>query len=458
MATKNCQLARRTFLRGAGVALALPMLEAMRPAKKALRAAEAAGLAKPPVRFAAFYFPNGAWMKNWKPTEAGEKFELPFSLKPLEPVRDEVLVLSNLDKAASHQGDGHYAKTANLLTGGVVEKTTGSHVNVGGASLDQLAAQHIGRMTPLPSLELAIDPVISGIDSQVGFTRLYGSYISWRSANVPMAREINPRLAYQRLFGAKDGRGLPVDDSRERDDAQSLLDLALEDAKSLRNRLGRDDQHKLDEYMDSVRSVEQRLAFHAQPDPRAWRPSSAPNHPEEPAETAPANHQEHVRLMFDLVFLAFWTDTTRLATFMFANDVSNKNFSQLIEGVSTGHHESSHHQNEPTKIDHYSKINRWHVEQYVYLLERMRSIREGEGTLLDNSMMFLGSGCSDGNAHAPDNLPILLAGRGGGTIRPGRHLQNEKNTPLCNLHLSILNRLGVPAERFGDSKQALDLS
>jgi hypothetical protein len=452
------QLPRRTFLRGAGAALALPMLDAMRPAGRALRAAEAAGLAKPPVRFAAFYFPNGAWMKNWKPEQDGDKFDLPFSLTPLAKIRSEVLVLSNLDKAASHQGDGHYAKTANLLTGGVVEKTTGSHVSVGGASVDQLAAQHIGRMTPLPSLELAIDPVISGIDSQVGFTRLYGSYISWRSAGVPMAREINPRLAYERLFGAKDGRGLPVNNSKERDDAQSLLDLALDDAKSLRNRLGRDDQHKLDEYMDSVRSVEQRLAFHSQPDPRAWKPSTAPNHPQEPAPTIPENHQEHVRLMFDLILLAFWTDSTRLATFMFANDVSNKNFSQLIPGVSVAHHDASHHQSDPVKIDQYSKINRWHVEQYVYLLERMRAIREGEGTLLDNSMMLLGSGTSDGNAHAPDNLPILLAGRGGGAIRSGRHIRSEKNTPLCNVYVSVLERLGVPTKRFGDSTKPLDLS
>jgi hypothetical protein len=457
MAKNSWQLPRRTFLRGAGAALALPMLNAMRPAGGALRAAEIAAAARPPVRFAAFYFPNGAFMKNWKPEKDGNDFDLPFSLTPLEKIRSEVLVLSNFDKAASHQGDGHYAKTANLLTGGVVEKTTGSHVNVGGASLDQFAAQHIGRLTPLPSLELATDPVISGIDSAVGFTRLYGAYLSWRSAGVPIAREIDPRLAYQRLFGAKDGSGLPVDDAKARDDARSLLDLTLEDAKSLRGRLGRDDQHKLDEYMDSVRNVEERLTFHAQPDPRTWRPSNAPNHPDEPAPTAPANHQEHVRLMLDLILLAFWTDTTRLATFMFANDVSNVNFSPLIEGVSAGHHETSHHQNDPAKIEQYSKINRWHVEQYVYVLERMRAIREGEGTLLDNSMIFMGSGCSDGNAHAPDDLPVLLAGRGGGTIKPGRHIKSEKNTPLCNLYVSVLERLGVPAAKFGDSTKPLDI-
>jgi len=459
MARPNWMLPRRTFLRGTGAALALPMLEAMRPIKSAL-GAEGALSGKPPapVRFAALYFPNGAWMKNWIPEKDGEDFELPFTLTPLDKVRSEVLVLSGLDKANSRQGDGHYAKTANFLTGYPITKTTGSDVNVGGASLDQLAAQKIGRMTPLPSLELAIDPVISGIDSQVGFTRLYGSYISWRSADVPMAREINPRLAYQRLFGAKDGRGLPVDDPKARDDARSLLDMALEDARRLRGRLGRDDQHKLDEYMDAVRTVEQRLAFHAQPDPRTWKPSGVPNHPAEPEVTGTENHQEHVRLMLDLILLAFWTDSTRLATFMFANSVSNKNFSQLIDGVSAGHHEVSHHQNEADKLEQYSKINRWHVEQFVYLLDRMRSIREGEGSLLDNSMIVCGSGLSDGNAHSPDNLPILLGGRGGGALRTGRHIRSEKNTPLCNLYMTVLDRLGLPVGQFGDSTQAMDLS
>lgn len=449
-------LPRRTFLRGAGAALGLPLLEAMRPARRAL-AAGAAATDRPPVRFAALYFPNGAYMQNWVPAEAGADYVAPFSLTPLESVRSEVLVLSGLDKIHSRNGDGHYAKTANFLTGFPIAKTTGSEVNVGGASLDQFVAQRVGHLTPLPSLELAVDPVVSGIDSAVGFTRLYGSYISWRAADVPMAREINPRLAYQRLFGAKDGRGLPVDDPRRREDAQSLLDMALEDARALRGRLGRDDRHKLDEYMDAVRSVERRLAFHAQPDPRAWRPSGAPNHPDEPEPTTPQNHLEHVRLMLDLVALAFWTDSTRLATFMFANSVSNKNFSQLIDGVSAGHHETSHHQNDPSKVEQYSKINRWHVEQFVYLCQRLRDIREGEVTLLDNTLLLCGSGLSDGNSHSPDNVPILLGGRGGGTIRPGRHIRSEKNTPLCNLYVALLERLGTPVPQFGDSTGALNL-
>ncbi|HEX6963837.1 MAG TPA: DUF1552 domain-containing protein, partial [Lacipirellula sp.] len=443
---------------GAGAALALPMLDAMQPARAAVAGEGAAATAAPPVRFAALYFPNGAYMQNWVPAQDGEEFELPFSLAPLEKIRSEVLVLSGLDKIHSRNGDGHYAKTANFLTGYPINQTTGSGVNVGGASLDQFVAQQVGHLTPLPSLELAIDPVISGIDSAVGFTRLYGSFISWRSADVPMAREINPRLAYQRLFGAKDGGGLPIDDPQERDDAIHLLDFALEDAKSLRGKLGRDDQHKLDEYMDAVRSVEQRLEFHQQPDPRTWKPAGVPNHPDEPEVSTPENHQEHVRLMLDLIALAFWTDSTRLATFMFANSVSNKNFSQLIDGVSAGHHETSHHQNDAAKIEQYSKINRWHVEQFVYLCEKMRAIREGERTLLDNTMIVCGSGLSDGDAHSPDNIPLLLGGRGGGTIRSGRHIRSEKNTPVCNLYVSLLERLGTPVSQFGDSTKPLELA
>jgi hypothetical protein len=223
------------------------MLNAMAPLTRRALASDSGSLAPTPTRFAALYFPNGAFMDNWVPKQTGAEYELPFSLTPLAPVRSEVLVLSGLDKPNSRQGDGHYAKTANFLTGFPVAQTTGSELSVGGQSLDQFAASRIGAQTPLPSLELAIDPVISGIDSNVGFTRLYGSFISWRAADVPMAREINPRAAYQRLFGAKDGSGLPTTDGPALDDTQSLLDMALEDARSLRRKLGRDDQFKLDE-------------------------------------------------------------------------------------------------------------------------------------------------------------------------------------------------------------------
>jgi hypothetical protein len=441
----------------------LPLLNAMGrvfgAAADAPAVAAQASRVRAPVRLACLYFPNGVWEKSWFPEKSGPDYDLPFALEPLKPVRDQVLVFSGLDKAHSHQGDGHYAKTANFLTGLPVRKTTGKDISVGGVSLDQLCARQLGHLTPLPSLELGVDPVISGIDSNVGYTRLYGSYISWRSPSQPVAREINPRLAYQRLFRvlrAAPGGAQP--DSRREADRRMLLDLVLEDAHSLRRRLGRDDQFKLDEYLDAVREVEKRIGFFSEPDPRTWQPSSRPEDKDLAAPSgAPGDHREHVRLMLDLIVLAFWTDSTRVATFMFANDVSGKNFSQLIPGADGGHHEFSHHQNKPEKYEPYSKINQWHSAEFARMLNKMASIKEGERTLLDNAMVFFGSGMSDGNRHDPANLPVLLAGRGGGSIRSGRHIANPKGTPLCNLYVSMLERMGTPVDAFGDSTGELPI-
>jgi hypothetical protein len=435
-------LSRRTFLRGAGAAIALPWLDAMAP-----RYARAAA-AKPPVRLACLFFPNGVWQPAWIPQQAGVDFDLPFSLEPIAPVKDSVLVLSGLDKANSRSGDGHYAKTANFLTGTAVTKTTGRDVSVGGVSLDQLVASKVGHLTPLPSLELGIDPVISGIDSNVGYTRLYGSYISWRSPTQPVAKEINPRFVYERLFGPKDAAGRPVAAARRSDDDTGLLDQALADARDLRKRLGRDDQIKVDEYLEAVRSVERRLEFAARSDPRDWTPTTPADVPSPPG--APKDYQEHVRLMLDLIVLAFWTDSTRVCSFMFANDVSGRNFS-FVEGVRSGHHDTSHHENRPEKIEQYKRINRWHVQQYSAMLQKMRSIKEGDGTLLDNSLVLCGCGFSDGNRHDPNDLPILLGGGGGGMAVGGRHVASPKNTPLCNLYVSMLECLGKPVRSFGDS-------
>ena len=442
MNPKTRSLSRRTFLRGAGATIALPLLESLLPVR-------AASAARPPKRMACLYFPNGVWPDAWIPKKNGSDFELPFSLTPLEKLKQDVIVLSGLDKAQSRGGDGHYAKTANFLTGLHVQKTIGKDINVGGVSVDQVVAQKIGDQTPLPSLELGIDPVISGTDSVVGYTRLYGSYISWRTAGAPLAKEINPRMVYERLFGSKEG-------GRGRDDDRSLLDLTLEDARSLRGRLGRDDLFKLDEYLDSIRAVERRLEFASKPDPRPWKPVGAASRAAQapPAPGIPREHREHVKLMLDLMVLAFWSDSTRVITFMFANDVSNKNFS-FVEGIRGSHHDMSHHTNKPDKIEQYKRINRWHVEQFAYLLGKMKAIREGEGTLLDNAMVMCGSSLSDGNRHDPNNLPILLGGRGGGTLQTGRHIASPKNTPLCNLYVSMLERMGTPVRSFGDSNGPL---
>lgn len=462
MMEKNWMMARRTFLRGVGVSLGLPMLEAMGKVLGASPAAAAPTTAsagvQAPVRMACLYFPNGVWEANWFPKEEGGNYQIPFALEPLAKHKEDFLVFSNLDKKHSHQGDGHYAKTANYLTGLPVRKTPGKDISVGGISIDQLCAQQIGRLTPLPSLELGIDPVVSGIDSVVGYTRLYGCYISWRSPSTPIAKEINPRLAYERLFGVMRRGNNAAADKKALSDNQALLDLVLEDAHSLRNKLGRDDQYKLDEYLDSVRDVERRLEFFSKPDPREWRPSTEPGEDLAAPKGAPGDHQEHVRLMLDLMALAFWTDSTRISTFMFANDVSGKNFGKLVAGTEGSHHEFSHHQSKSEKYEPYSKINRWHSEQLGYFLDKLKSIKEGDKTLLDNSMILFGSSMSDGNRHDPKNLPIILAGKAGGKIKPGRHIKCGERTPLCNLYVSMLENMGTPVEAFGDSTAPLPLS
>lgn len=457
------RIPRRSFLKGAGAMLGLPLLDAMGKvsavaAPDALASTKAAKHVQAPVRMACIYFPNGVWEKNWFPTKDGADYELPSALEPLAKHRDKLLVFSGLDKQHSHQGDGHYAKTANFLTGLPVRKTAGKDLSVGGISIDQLCARQIGHLTPLPSMELGIDPVISGIDTNVGYTRLYGCYISWRSPNLPLAKEINPRLAYEKLYGVMNAGQISAADRRQQEDNKALLDLVLDDAGKLRGRLGRDDQFKLDEYLDAVREVEKRLEFFSKPDPREWKPESAPGEVMAAPKGEPGDYQEHARLMLDMIALAFWTDSTRIGSFMFANDVSGRNFGKLISGAAGSHHEFSHHQDKAEKVEPYTKINRWHNEQLAYLMDKLAAIKEGERTLLDNSMIMFGSSFSDGNRHDPNNLPVILAGGGGGRLKTGRHIASPKGTPLCNLYVPMLDCMGAPVDSFGDSTGSLTIT
>ena len=448
----NTNITRRTMLKGVGAILALPVLEAMLPA----------AAARFPVRMAHLYMPNGVHPDMWTPCGTGRDFDLSPTLSPLAGVKDDILVLSELWNAASDTGDGHYVKTSGYLTSSTITRTTGDELNSNGISMDQVAAKKIGILTPLPSLELGIEPPATGVDTNVGYTQLYGAHIAWSQPTMPLAKEINPKLAFDRLFRPKPATSREaVELAANRD--RSVLDLVAADAKRLHQKLGTNDRAKLDEYLDSVRAVERRIEWDAKrqretamADPAAraavdelGRRIDAYSDPARLSERA-GNHTEHTRLMLDLMALAFWTDTTRISTFMFGNAVSSRSFAFLGTGVGS-HHETSHHENKADKLDHYQRINQWHVEQYAYFIGKLRSIREGTGTLLDQCMIVLGAGMRDGNAHSPKNLPIILAGRGGGTIATGRHIVHETKTPLANLWHSMLHRVGAPQQHFADS-------
>ena len=437
---------RRAFLRGTGVSLGLPWLPSFfRSAAGAENQTTGA-----PVRSAFLHFPNGVWEQAWVPQSSGKNYDLSPSLTPLAPVKSDVLVCTGLDKKHSHNGDGHYAKTANFLTGLTVRRTAGKDISAGGISVDQLMAQATSRLTPFPSLVLGIQPVMTGIDRTVGYTKAYNSYISWESGSRPMTPEIDPRVVYESMFR-------PTQEARSRKGGTSLylLDYVLDDARNLRRRLGRDDQHKMDEYLDSVRAIENRLKFSAQnPD---WKQRSSLSADEilaaKPGQVT--DFRDHIHVMMDLIVLAFRTDMTRVATLMLASGASNQSYS-FIDGVKGEHHELSHHENNPDKIAQYQKINQWYVGQFVSFIQRLKAIPEGQGTLLDNCMVLFGSGMSDGNRHDPDNLPILLAGRAGGLLEPGEHIAALRGSvPLCNLYLSMLDRMGVDLDRFGDSTERL---
>ncbi len=445
------------MLKGVGAMMSLPMLEAMGPFT-ATAASNSSRKGKHPVRLAVLYMPNGVNPHAWTPKGVGREFELSPILEPLASHKNDLLVLTELWNAASNTGDGHYVKTGGFLTGTTITRTTGSDLRSGAVSMDQVVAQHVGNLTPLPSLELGIEPPATGVDTNVGYTQLYGAHISWSTPVTPLAKELNPKLAFDRLFRSNTA-------SRRAEAArdQSVIDLVLEDARRLQRKLGQADQQKLNEYLDSVRSVEKRIEFDAKrqradvlEDPLArqaiedlGRRIDVYSDPARVSERR-GNHTEHVRLMLDLMVLGFWTDSTRVSTFMFGNAVSGRNFS-FLDGVKGGHHQTSHHENDKEKLEQYKRINTWHMAQLAYMLDKMKAIKEGEGNLLDNSMVLFGAGMRDGNAHNPHNLPVVLAGRGGGTLSPGRHLVYEKNTPLCNLYVSMLSRLGTPMEKFSDS-------
>lgn len=435
----SVRMPRRVFLRGLGTALGLPLLDAM-----ALRGGAATPSTPPPRRLAFVFIPNGANMVDWTPAAEGRDFELPPILEPLRPLQSELTVLTGLthDKARPN-GDGagdHARSSATFLTASQARKTDGADIQVG-VSVDQVAAERIGGQTRLPSLELGCDRTKLSGNCDSGYSCAYSFNIAWKTPSTPLPPEVNPRLVFERLFAGASAAEATEAQARRRRYHQSILDYVQEDARRLQARLGVTDRRKLDEYLTAVRELERRIERSEQF--RAALPAT-----EKPGGI-PGTYAEHIRLMFDLQALAFQTDSTRIASFILAHDGSNRPYPFL--GVSEGHHDLSHHGNDEEKKKKIAKINRFHVEQFAGFLQRLKATPEGDGTLLDQCLIVYGGAISDGNRHNHDDLPVLLAGRGGGSVDPGRHVRYPRNTPMANLFLSLLDRVGAPVDRFGDS-------
>ena len=447
------------MLKGLGAAVALPFLEAMVPASL-----HASSIPKRAKRAAFLYFPNGIHPDRWTPQGTGPNFQFSPTLQPLKGHKDDILVLTEMmNKNSLGTKDGHYTKIANWLTSMPVTNTTGTDVSAGGVSIDQVIAQKTGKETIIPSLVYGMERIRTGVDRSVGLTSFYASTMSWRTPTQPCTMEIDPRFAFDRLFrGLVPGKPVKEDDPWK----TSVLDAVLEDAHALEKKLGAADKNKLMEYLEAIRSVEERIADRERV--KAFQDHITPEIRKELATLdsridkiddyveyrAGVDVTEKVRIMLDIIALAFWSDASRVATFLFGNEVSNRNFS-FLEGVTGNHHAISHHKKDPRQLEQYAIISRWHVEQYAYFLNRLKSIKEGDGTLLDHSLIMFGSGLRDGDRHSPKNIPLIVGGQGGGAIKTGRHLVFEPDTPLANLYVAMLNTMDIETAQFGDSTREL---
>lgn len=427
---------RRTFLKSIAATLALPSLPSL---------AQTAAKAASPTRMAFIYIPNGVNLDLWRPTGSGKDYTPSKTLEPLAGLREHFSVLRGLDHdKAFANGDGagdHARANATFLTGCQARKTAGADVQLG-ESVDQIAARQVGHLTRLPSLELSTDPARSSGNCDSGYSCAYQFNLSWINDTTPAPAERDPRLVFEKMFGS----GNEKEDARRRAYRKSILDFVMADAKRLQSRLGSTDRGKMDEYLTAVRDVEQRIGraekFRVEV-PEDKRPNGVPE-----------TYGEHMRMMFDLMHLAFQTDTTRISTFLLAHDGSNRTFPEIE--VHSAHHELSHHRSNPQTLENIGKIDRFYVEQLAYFLKKMRDTPDGEGSLLDHSMIVYGGGIADGNRHNHDDLPVLLAGQGNGTLKPGRVIEAPKGTPMTNLYLSLLDRMGAKAQRIGDSTGVFD--
>jgi hypothetical protein len=424
------------------------MLEAMVPALVCGRALEV----KPPLRLAFAYVPNGIVMKDWTPKATGRDYEFTRILKPLETLREDLLVLSNLDSHTGNAlGDGpgdHARAGASFLTGVHCRKTAGADIR-GGVSVDQVAAAKFAGVTRFPSIELGCEDSRTVGDCDSGYSCAYTNSLSWRTPQTPMPPEVNPRAAFERLFGTAEDLNLdPQTRAKRLKYRKSILDFVRTDTQSLAKTLGPADRRKLDEYLYSVREVEQRIES-AEKDSRQVAPAI-----DKPAGI-PFEFPQYAKLMCDLQVLAFQSDLTRVVTLVIGREGSNRVYPEI--GISDPHHPLTHHRNNPEWIEKVTRINTLHVELFAYLLQRLKATAEADGNLLDHSMVVYGSGIADGNSHTHEALPVLLAGRGRGSFKPGSHLLATKGTPITNLYLSLLDRMGVQQESLGDSTGRLEL-
>ncbi|QDT09225.1 DUF1552 domain-containing protein [Planctomycetes bacterium K23_9] len=446
----NCQtFSRRTLLRGMGTAVALPMMNVMSPTRLLAAAATETPV---PLRMGFFYVPNGAHMPDWTPRDEGSRYQLSKTIERLKDHRDKFNVLSGLtlDGARAH-GDGggdHARSVAAFLTGAHPRKTNGADIQ-NGISVDQATAQQVGNATRFASLELGLETSSQAGNCDSGYSCAYASNMSWRGPANPMAKEIDPGALFDRLFAGDSVKQTRQAKSVREKYRKSVLDFVLDDAKRLHKILPSVDQRKLDEYLYSVRDVERRLGS---TELLRVGEDGVPDYPR--PKGVPRGLDKHSELMMDMITLAMQTDSTRIVSFMFTNAGSNRSYSDI--GVSEGHHELSHHGKSAHKQEQIATINRYHIDRFGYLINRMSSIREGEGSLLDNSMIIYGSGISDGDRHNHDDLPILLAGNAGGKIQSGRHIRYKNGTPLCNLYLWMMQQMGAKADQFGDSNGLID--
>jgi hypothetical protein len=433
-------LSRRTMLRGVGAAVSLPLLDAMLPALVPLAKADA----KPKMRFGAVYFPNGAIMQELTPKTAGAGFEFTPILKPLEPFRDSLIVVTNLTRPhpGSQFGD-HAVSAAGFLTG-VWPKRTEAEDVLANTTIDQVVARQIGQDTPLPSLEVATEDFTGYVGGcSPGFSCAYLNTISWSTPSTPLPMEINPRAVFERLFGAA---GTAADRQARIEKERSILDSVVEEADGIGHGLGVRDRTRLRDYLDNLREIERRIQR------QEARGAAQVETPDAPIGV-PDSFDEHVALLFDLLAVAWQSDTTRVFTFMMSRELSQRTYPQI--GVTEQHHSVSHHQNNPAKMAQVVKINTYYAGMYAKFLEKLRSTPDGDGSLLDHSLIVYGAGMADSNVHATDPLPVIAIGGGVGTGH--RHIELPTRTPVGNFWMNVADKFGKPMDRFGDSTGKTDV-